>query len=164
MLSSSQAPPPPPPPPNSYNRRCAVVGVGALGTSLCQQLLSFSGWEEENNWHVTGITKTSGNHGSIRSQVGGGDYHGGDRFRLVTWDEMIGDGERFQNVVFCAPPSGFEDYLAAVKEACSQYWMGPEGGGVFVFTSSGGMYVSTSRGNLGRKWVILRFSTLIVFL
>lgn len=44
--------------------------------------------------------------------------------------------------MFCAPPSGFEDYPAAVQNVLTNYWAGPSGGGVFVFTSSGGIYGS----------------------
>lgn len=48
-------------------------------------------------------------------------------------------GEKFKNVVFCAPPSGFDDYPSAVKDSITNLWEGPSGGGVFIFTSSGGM-------------------------
>jgi nucleoside-diphosphate-sugar epimerase len=49
-------------------------------------------------------------------------------------------GEKYQNVVFCAPPSGFEDYPGAIQECISETWAGSSEGGVFVFTSSGGIY------------------------
>lgn len=63
----------------------------------------------------------------------------------------------FDKVVFCAPPSGFEDYAAGVQECIENLWNGYSGGGsgsssstssgdsgtgggtTFVFTSSGGM-------------------------
>jgi hypothetical protein len=48
-------------------------------------------------------------------------------------------GQKFDNVVFCAPPSGFEDYGGAVEDAVANVWSGLENGGTFVFTSSGGM-------------------------
>ena len=111
------------------NKNCAVVGVGVLGTSLCRQLL-----DEDDSWQVTGITKTSNQHADILNQVGA---HHSDRFSLVTGDAV--SDERFDSVVFCAPPSGFEDYPAAVKDAVDNLWVGPEQGGVFVFTSSGAM-------------------------
>jgi hypothetical protein len=47
----------------------------------------------------------------------------------------------FDTVIFCAPPSGFDDYPGAVEHAASTLWSGLENGGSFVFTSSGGMYV-----------------------
>ena len=81
---------------------------------------------------VVGITKTSNNHQSILEKVGNSD-----RFSVKTSDEC--KGQKFQNVVFCAPPSGFEDYPSAVEEAVSNLWAGPDEGGAFVFTSSGGM-------------------------
>ena len=65
---------------------------------------------------------------------GGGDS---DRFVLKTGDEC--KGMKFQNVVFCAPPSGFENYPEAVAECAENLWLGKSDGGLFVFTSSGGM-------------------------
>ena len=85
-------------------------------------------------FQVTGITKTSNNHESILAAVGDSA-----RFSVKTRDDC--KGEKFANVVFCAPPSGSDDYPAAVEDAASNLWAGPSGGGVFVFTSSGGMYV-----------------------
>jgi hypothetical protein len=120
---------------SSSPSRCAVVGVGVLGTSLCQQILSATDFADAT---VTGITKTTNNHESIRDQVGAA-YS--DRLHLVTSDEAGNRGEKFRDVVFCAPPSGFEDYAAAVADAVENIWAGPEAGGVFVFTSSGGVYV-----------------------
>jgi hypothetical protein len=124
----------------------AVVGVGLLGTSLCRQLL-----DTYPDSVVTGITKTTNNHASIRETVlereltmssanAGADAAGGggvtgDRLRLVTCEQEL--STKFDNVVFCAPPSGFDDYPAAVQEAIDRYWQGPSGSGIFVFTSSG---------------------------
>jgi hypothetical protein len=85
---------------------------------------------------VTGITKTNNRHEDILAQVGG---HHSDRFELKTGDEI--QGQRYSNVVFCAPPSGFEDYPAAMEDCITNVWAGPSKGGVFVFTSSGGVYV-----------------------
>jgi hypothetical protein len=85
---------------------------------------------------VTGITKTNNRHEDILAQVGG-DYS--DRFELKTGDEIR--GQSYSNVVFCAPPSGFEDYPAALEDCITNVWAGPSKGGVFVFTSSGGVYV-----------------------
>ena len=47
--------------------------------------------------------------------------------------------QRFKDVVFCAPPFGFDDYPQAVEDAITKLWEGPSGGGSFVFTSSGGV-------------------------
>ena len=125
-------------PPGSISS-CAVVGVGVLGTSLCKQLLS-----EFPDITVTGITKTTNNHESIREQIGQ-DGKNVDRLRLVTESE-INPEEKFRNVVFCAPPSGFDDYAGAVGQAVNNLWAGVEGGGVFAFTSSGGVYGSGDDG------------------
>lgn len=136
--------------------RCAVVGVGVLGTSLCRQILREWDDDDDNDNDsqpgvvVVGITKTVTHHDVIRERVFGGVGEAtGDRFRLVAVEEDLDstaaghvDDEKFQNVVFCAPPSGSEDYPAAVKEAAEKYWAGPDAGGVFVFTSSGAVYVN----------------------
>lgn len=84
---------------------------------------------------MTGITKTKNRHEDILAEVGQSE-----RFTMKTGEDV--DGEKFQNVVFCAPPSGFEDYPAAVHDSIISLWAGPSEGGVFIFTSSGGMYVS----------------------
>lgn len=81
---------------------------------------------------VTGITKTTNNHPSIQEAIGSED-----RFSVATMDDC--KGKTFDNVVFCAPPSGFDDYGGAVEDAVTNVWSGLEKGGNFVFTSSGGM-------------------------
>jgi nucleoside-diphosphate-sugar epimerase len=78
----------------------------------------------------------------------GGDHSG--RFTLTTADALQhseGPGKRFRSCVFCAPPSGFDDYAGAVEDAILNVWAGPPGGGVFVFTSSGGIYGPGESGN-----------------
>ena len=80
---------------------------------------------------VTGVTKTNSRHDSILEQVGDNE-----RFVLKTANEI--QGQKFRDVVFCAPPSGFEDYSAAVEDAVTNVW-DKTSDGVFVFTSSGGM-------------------------
>lgn len=81
---------------------------------------------------VTGVTKSTARHGQILEAVGKSD-----NFEVITAEEC--KQKKFDNVVFCAPPSGFEDYPGAVEECITKLWSGPSGGGVFVFTSSGGM-------------------------
>jgi hypothetical protein len=83
---------------------------------------------------VKGITKTTKNHESIRTNVGA--HHDNNRFEVVTGEEL--KGQLFRDVVFCAPPSGFDDYPAAVQDAATNIW-DQSAGGVFVFTSSGGV-------------------------
>jgi hypothetical protein len=86
---------------------------------------------------VTGITKSTNRHESILATIP--QTTGGGSFEVKTSQEALLEGKKFKNVVFCAPPSGFDDYPAAVKDAATDLWEGPTGGGVFVFTSSGGM-------------------------
>ena len=122
-------------------RSTAVVGVGVLGTHLCRLILECPDFADST---VVGITKTTNHHEDIQAQVlsnTGEDLslseNNRDRFRLATMDEMRTSGEQFDQVVFCAPPSGFEDYPGAVHEAASKLWRGDSAGGLFVFTSSG---------------------------
>lgn len=79
-----------------------------------------------------GITRTNARHADILAEVGETD-----RFRVATIEDCA--GEKYKNVVFCAPPSGFDDYPAAIENCMSTVWAGPEEGGVFIFTSSGAM-------------------------
>ena len=95
---------------------------------------------------VTGITKSSKRHDDILKEVLGGDDRLSDRFELLTAEEYESkDNKKFNHCVFCAPPSGFENYAAAVKGAIDGLWMGQteeNSGGAFVFTSSGGIFGS----------------------
>jgi len=129
----------------------AVFGVGVLGTSLCRQLLLRS--SSTANAKITGITKSDQRHEAIRNQVlaDADDHHDNgieqslddERFELLTASDGGGDRRRkcYRNVVFCAPPSGFDDYAGAVRDAAAELWQGPDAGGTFVFTSSGAVYV-----------------------
>ena len=92
---------------------------------------------------VTGITKTTNNHESIQQKVTFSDSSSSSNsnksaFHLSTFDDIMKE-KQFTNVVFCAPPSGFDDYPSAVQNVIDTLWSGPENGGAFVFTSSGGM-------------------------
>jgi hypothetical protein len=124
----------------------AVVGVGVLGKHLCRMILEDS---STTSSRVLGVTQTSNNHETIRADIGYHHHHhaggGDDRFQLITNEDVAAAAasgskkslwRRFDNVVFCAPPSGFTDYPLAVRTAMDQLWAGPDHG-VFVFTSSG---------------------------
>jgi hypothetical protein len=138
----------------SMNNRndVAVIGCGVLGTSLCKKLLESPAFSartstyrvltsslshvihillHETSCTVTGVTKTSNRHESILEQIGGND-----RFYVKTADDI--QGQKFRDVVFCAPPSGFDDYAAAVEDAVTNV-CDSTSDGAFVFTSSGGM-------------------------
>lgn len=120
---------------------CAVVGVGVLGTSLCKQLLADPHCK---NMKVIGITKSSKSHSEILTKVLEGNDQISDRFELRTTEEYNGkDTNKFNHCIFCAPPSGFEDYPSAIKDSIDNLWKGNTDeniGGAFVFTSSGGIY------------------------
>jgi len=109
----------------------AVVGCGVLGTSLCRQILKS---RDFNGRTVTGITKSTARHDTIRDAVG--DHE--DRLNLMTYDEIQKQGKSFRDVVFCAPPSGFDDYPGAVKEVAATVF--DRGDGTMVFTSAGSVY------------------------
>lgn len=140
-----------------------------MGTSLCKQLLAHPHFSSRS---ITGITKSTTRHEAIRREVlglvRGGETsssssssspHAGaeeekrkkDRFHLLTVDQVLASSSySFRDVVFCAPPSGFEDYSAAVDDAATRLWTGIHGSssggeeneavGSFVFTSSGAVY------------------------
>ncbi|KAL3904924.1 MAG: hypothetical protein SGARI_004696, partial [Bacillariaceae sp.] len=113
------------------SKECAVVGVGVLGSSLCRQLLLLE------DWKVTGITKSTARHEDILEQVD--DTTTSSSFTLTTADEIATSSKKFPYCVFCAPPSGFDDYGGAVEEAMTNLW-DKDAGGSFIFTSSGGIY------------------------
>ena len=109
---------------------CAVVGVGDLGTNLCRQIL------QETNWNVAGITRSTKRHEAILRAMPADQVH---RLTLATRDSLP-KKTKFNNVVFCAPPLGPEDYSEAIKDAAENIWKGPdEATGIFCLTSSGGV-------------------------
>jgi len=124
----------------------AVIGCGVLGTSLCRQLLSSSSLSKRR---IVGITRTTNNHASIVAsiQTALSVSSSTSSFEVATYHDLLAAGRTFQNVVFCAPPSGFEDYPTAVQDAMKDFWMGPSSGR-FIFTSSGGVYGSGSDGEI----------------
>lgn len=95
---------------------------------------SFTMHSQRRPPQVTGITKTTTKHDDILQSVG---THEG-RFDVKTYDDL--EGQSFKDVVFCAPPSGSDDYPGAVKDAASNVWAGNKSGGTFVFTSSGAVF------------------------
>eukprot|EP00985_Skeletonema_marinoi_P034575 scaffold44279_cov153-Skeletonema_marinoi.AAC.1 len=122
--------------PTAAKADIAVVGCGVLGTSLCKQLLSHPDFATRS---ITAITKSTARHDDIRKQVLQSDVDS-DRFAVKTLDDVLETSSlAFQDVVFCAPPSGFDNYPSAVKEAAEKLWAADKSGS-FVFTSSGGVY------------------------
>lgn len=82
----------------------------------------------------------------------------GSRFQLATLDEVLATattaattcGSRprrhYKDVVFCAPPSGFDDYASGITEVATCLWSATPQRGSFVFTSSGVVYGDGSGG------------------
>jgi nucleoside-diphosphate-sugar epimerase len=60
--------------------------------------------------------------------------------------DAMKEGGEYQNVVFCAPPSGFEDYPSAIAQAAKL--RSATKGGSFIFTSSGGVYPDSFDGDI----------------
>ena len=129
-----------------------------LGSILCRKLLSHPKFASRN---VVGITKSTHRHDEIRNAVLPPSPSSGERreehaavssrFRLSTMDEALSCKKRYKDVVFCAPPSGFDDYSGAISEVATSLWSGlgetkeekgggGREGGSFVFTSSGVVY------------------------
>ena len=103
-----------------------VVGPGVLGTKICQQWLQkFPGAV------VVGQTNTDASHAGLVSV--------GVAPRVKAFDADEPSANRtFPYVVFSAPPSGSEDYVAEVRSAL-KYWNKE---GAFVFTSSSAVYAN----------------------
>jgi nucleoside-diphosphate-sugar epimerase len=120
-----------------------VVGCGVLGTSLCKQLLTSSKF---SNTAVVGVTRTANNHASILASIHQ-VVQPSSHFELTTYNDLLSRNRKFKNVVFCAPPSGSDDYPSAVRDTMSHFWLGPSTGR-FVFTSSGGVYGSGDSGEV----------------
>jgi nucleoside-diphosphate-sugar epimerase len=138
-----------------------VVGCGVLGTIICHRLLSHPTFASRI---IVGVTKTKTRHELIRQSVlqnvdadgviGGENTDNNDniekRFQLVTLDEVLATATTtsssqprrlYKDVVFCAPPSGFDNYASSIMEVATSLWSGIiDQQGSFVFTSSGVVY------------------------
>jgi nucleoside-diphosphate-sugar epimerase len=114
----------------------AVIGCGVLGTSFCRQLLDL---ERQGSpsliSSVTGVTRSISRHEAIASHM-----KNPEKLKLSTLEDVLSSGKKFKNIVFCAPPSGSEDYPGDIRQAITSLWEGAAGGGSFAFTSSGGIY------------------------
>lgn len=145
---------------HEHSNDVAVVGCGVLGTIVCSKLLTHPAYGSRN---IIGITKGTLRHEEIRSAIhvqveeDGEDTSLARRFQLLTLNDALSQGQRFRDVVFCAPPSGFDDYALAISMVATMLWSGlgeadddadvdvdkkkkGEGRGSFVFTSSGVVY------------------------
>lgn len=103
-----------------------VVGPGVLGTKIAQHWLS-----KFPAAVVVGQTNTTASHAGLVSV--------GVSPRVKTFAANApGEPRSFPFVVFSAPPSGSEDYVAEVVAAL-KYW---NKDGAFVFTSSSAVYAN----------------------
>merc|ERR1711924_139230 len=118
---------------STSSNNIAVVGCGVLGTSFCKQILLLN---EYKNYNIVGITKTNNNHKTIINNVVNDNNK--DRFDVLTIDECYKQNIQFNNILFCAPPSGFDNYPNSIEEISNKLWK--NNGGCFIFTSSGGIY------------------------
>lgn len=98
-----------------------VVGPGVLG------LLVAANWLQGNPGSlVVGQTRSTVRHEDLRAL--------GISPRVR--NSQSSSNQKFSNVIFCAPPSGSDDYAAEVRLS-AEYWNGE---GAFLFTSSSGLY------------------------
>lgn len=103
-----------------------VVGAGVLGREIATQYA-----KTHPGALVVGETRTDASHGNLRA--------------LGVTPALVGEGGRdFDRLVFCAPPSGNEDYPGDVARAAERI----AGGGLGVFTSSGSVYEVSADGVL----------------
>ena len=88
-----------------------VVGPGVLGTRIAQ------GWQQRGLGHVHGKTRSEATRDKLMSLSNGNEAN--DRlFSAVSVKyDMAKDAQLYRYVVFCAPPSGNEDYAQCVAEA-----------------------------------------------
>ena len=137
---------------------------------ICSQLLSHVHFASRT---IVGVTKTKTRHESIRRSVLHHDVDDAEydvekekeegRFRLTTLDEVLATTtaataargssrprRHCKDVVFCAPPSGFDDYASCITEVATRLWSSSatprQRRGSFVFTSSGVVYGDGSGG------------------
>jgi len=96
-----------------------VVGPGVLGSLVGSKWL-----QKFPSARVVGQTNTDSKHAELVKM--------GFHPRL----KAEAGGDQFANVIFCAPPSGSDDYTAEIA-AAAESWSGR---GAFVFTSSSAVY------------------------
>lgn len=102
-----------------------VVGPGVLGKRIAEQ------WKLTMSTNVVGKTRSDATRKELLS-LPSCPFE-----KVVTsWQEL--DSKVFKYVIFCAPPSGNDDYPAEVTKSTKYY--DKNFGGNFVFTSSAGVY------------------------
>ncbi|XP_059072984.1 uncharacterized protein LOC131067013 isoform X1 [Cryptomeria japonica] len=114
----------------SMERDLLVVGPGVLGRLVAEKWL-----QESPSCHVFGLTRTTNHHEELHS-LGIKTIIRGSELR-----------KRFPFVIFCAPPSGNEDYSSEIRAAIMQW----SGEGSFLFTSSSAVYDCYDNGLCGEE-------------
>lgn len=113
-----------------------VVGAGVLGRLIAQEWHSVHG----ANAVVRGVVRQTNAERNAALEADG--LIPCLRAELCSADAGLAEGS-FQHVVFCAAPSGNDDYPAEVAAAL-RMWCGQEGR--FVFTSSAGVFAEENGG------------------
>ena len=109
---------------SAYDRDVLIVGPGVLGSRIASEWL-----ERYPSAVVVGQTNTERAHETLRLA--------GVTARTKDFpSDDPSAGRSFAYVIFCAPPSGSEDYPGELRDAL-KYW---NGRGTFVFTSSSAVY------------------------
>ncbi|BAM81605.1 hypothetical protein, conserved [Cyanidioschyzon merolae strain 10D] len=126
MLAGNESASRPPADPNEL----LIVGPGVLGRAVAAM------WHEKYpSSRIVAESRTPASHGVLRATL--------PFLELRLADAATYGLDRFRRVVFCAPPSQNEDYVAAVRRAVERYWVArtPDTEtAAFVFTSSIGVY------------------------
>lgn len=103
------------------SRDLLIVGPGVLGGLVA------SYWKEKHpTARIVGETRTKDNHEDLKAL----DIELRDR------EAGMNDDEKFPFVIFAAPPSGNDDYIAEISRASGKW----NGEGTLLFTSSAAVY------------------------
>eukprot|EP00850_Spirogloea_muscicola_P002785 SM000011S18963 [mRNA] locus=s11:167333:169836:+ [translate_table: standard] len=104
-----------------------VVGAGVLGSLVAQLWL-----QSHPESRVVGQTRTMSRHDELRA-LG---------VLPVVEEGLAARPIAFPSAIFCAPPSGSDDYPAEVRAAIGRW----SGAGSLLFTSSSGLYTAANNG------------------
>ncbi|CAM9487033.1 unnamed protein product [Choristocarpus tenellus] len=109
-----------------------IVGAGYLGKLIGKQ------WREKfPSATIYAETRSTTKHEALRNSGLSPTLRGSRE-----------EGKRFANVVFCAAPSGNDNYSGEVSAATAEVW---DQSGTFVFTSSSGIYAETNGGTVDEE-------------
>lgn len=117
-----------------------VYGCGVLGQRAIHEFILTAPRSIEPV-RIAGITRTTTNHQNIRDFIGSQTYNNSYILTLKSEEgDSVDSYIRSSKVLFCAPPSKFTDYPAAVR-ACIEKYLSPDVScRNFVFTSSGAVF------------------------